>query len=185
LEQTSRDFDPHLRADTAMVLGLLGEPSALRVLEPMLYDPDPDVRIQVAEAMWRLGSDEGRTNLEAGSVSRYPDDQIICLLGLAARRDASDHRMAYHILLGQLTGDYPAVALAAARGLGELGSDAGYGVAIANIKSRDPQIVVMAALALGAIGRTDAQPLLSPLLANPEQSVRLAAATALLELKGS
>ena len=61
----------------------------------------------------------------------------------------------------------------------------GCGVAIANLKSRDPQIMVMAALALGAIGRTDAQPLLAPLLANPDQSVRLAAATAILELKGS
>ena len=181
LEKTSRDFDPHVRADTALALGLLGEPSALRVLEPMLDDPDPDVRIQVAEAMWRLGSQEGLTNLVAGSVSSYADDQIICLLALAAPKD---YRVAAH-LHGRLTADYPQVALAAARGLGELGSDAGYSIAVADLKSKDPRIVVMAALALGAIGRTDAQPLLAPLLADPEQSVRLAVATAILQLKGS
>ena len=179
LETTSRDFDPHVRADTALALGLLGEKSALNVLEPMLTDPDPDVRIQVAEAMWRLGSEEGLTNLVAGSVSSYADDQIICLLALAAPKD---YRVAEH-LHGRLTADYPQVALAAARGLGELGSDAGYGVAMADLKSKDPRIVVMAALALGAIGRSDAQPLLSPLLADGDQSVRLAAATAILELK--
>jgi len=181
LEKTSRDFDPHVRADTALALGLLGEHSALRVLEPMLDDPDPDVRIQVAEAMWRLGSEEGLTNLVAGSISSYVDDQIICLLALAAPKD---YRVAEH-LRGRLTADYPQVALAAARGLGELGSDAGYGVAEKNIKSNDPRIVVMAALALGAIGRADAQPLLSPLLVDSDQSVRLAAATAILELKPS
>jgi HEAT repeat protein len=181
LETTSRDFDPHVRADTALVLGLLGEHSALNVLEPMLDDPDPDVRIQVAEAMWRLGSEEGLTNLVAGSVSSYADDQIICLLALAAPKD---YRVSEN-LRGRLTADYPQVALAAARGLGELGSDAGYGVAQSNIKSKDPRIVVMAALALGAIGRADAQPLLSPLLADSDQSVRLAAATAILELKAS
>jgi HEAT repeat protein len=179
LEKTSRDFDPHIRADTALALGLLGEKSALNVLEPMLDDPDPDVRIQVAEAMWRLGSEEGLTNLVAGSVSSYADDQIICLLALAAPKD---YRVAEH-LHGRLTADYPQVALAAARGLGELGSDAGYAVAAENLKVRDPRIIVMAALAMGSIGRSDAQPLLSPLLGNSEQSVRLAAATAILELK--
>jgi HEAT repeat protein len=145
----------------------------------MLDDPDPDVRLQVAEAMWRLGSEEGLTNLVAGSVSSYADDQIICLLALAAPKD---WRVAEH-LRGRLTADYPQVALAAARGLGELGSTAGYGVAVQYIRSPDPRIVVMAALAMGSIGRSDAQPLLAPLLASTEQSVRLAAATAILELK--
>jgi HEAT repeat protein len=51
------------------------------------------------------------------------------------------------------------------------------------LRSKDPRIVVMAALAMGAIGRADAQPLLAPLLADDQQSVRLAGATAILELK--
>jgi hypothetical protein len=37
---------------------------------------------------------------------------------------------------------------------------------------------------MGAIGRSDAQPLLAPLLGSTNQSVRLATATAILELKG-
>jgi HEAT repeat protein len=179
LEKYSRDFDPHVRADTALALGLLGVPSGLRVLEPMLEDPDPDVRLQVAEAMWRLGSEEGLTNLVAGSVSSYADDQIICLLALAAPRD---HRVLEH-LRGRLTADYPQVALAAARGMGELGSDAGWGVARQYLIDKDPRIVVMAALAMGAIGRSDSQPLLAPLLSSPDERVRLAGATAILELR--
>jgi len=43
----------------------------------------------------------------------------------------------------------------------------------------------LAALAFGDIGRTDAQPILAQLLHDPDRPVRLAAATAILELKGS
>jgi hypothetical protein len=36
---------------------------------------------------------------------------------------------------------------------------------------------------MGAIGRTDAQPTLAQLMRDPDQDVRIAAATALLQLK--
>ena len=46
-------------ACTALALGLIGEPSAANVLIPMLADPNPAVRLQVAEALWRLGREDG------------------------------------------------------------------------------------------------------------------------------
>src|SRR5439155_24981904 len=38
LEATARDPSPRIRGDTALVLGLLGEPSGTNVLDPMLFD---------------------------------------------------------------------------------------------------------------------------------------------------
>ena len=51
LETTAQDPVPETRGNTALVLGLLGEPSAVNVLIPMLADPNPGVRLQVAEAV--------------------------------------------------------------------------------------------------------------------------------------
>ena len=178
-EKFARDFDPHVRSDTALALGLLGEPTATRVLEPMLRDSEPDVRLQAAEALWRLGDEDGLTNLVAGSVSGYADDQVMCIMALAAPRDI--HAIGH--LRGRLTAEWPEVALAAARGVGQLGSDEGYGVALKYINSPDPRVRTMAALAFGAIGRADAQPILAPMLKDPQPSVRVAVATGILELK--
>ena len=67
--------------------------------------------------------------------------------------------------------------------LGMIGSDAGMGVALKAVDSRDARQRGMAALALGDIGRTDAQPALERLLKDKDPAVRLAAATAVLQLR--
>jgi len=171
--------DRSVRGNVALALGLLGEPTALRVLRGMTNDSDPDVRLQAAEALWRLGDRDGLDTLVVGTVSQYPDDQIICLIALAEPRDA---RVAGH-LQAKLTSEAPEVALAAARAMGMIGSDAGYAIAQKGAKSVDPRQKVLAALAFGQIGRADAQPILAPMLKDPNAPVRLAAATALLQLK--
>jgi HEAT repeat protein len=180
LELTAKDPVPRTRGDTALVLGLLGEPSAVKILMPMLFDNNPAVRLQAAEALWRLKSENGLQSLVSFSVSKFPDDQMIALLALAAPRD---RRVLGH-LEGELTSDYDEVSLVAARGAGLLGSDRGYGVALKGAKSADPRQRMLAAMAFGAISRTDAQPVLATLLKDADPDVRLAAATALLQLKG-
>jgi HEAT repeat protein len=179
LEVFARSSDPRVRGNTVMVLGLLEEKSALKILRQLKADPKPGVRLQVGEAMWRLGDEDGLTTLVAGSISVYKDDQIISLLALAAPKD---RRVAAHIR-PKLVGEFEEVWLAAARALGELGYDDGFGIAMQSAESPDPRIRALAALALGAIGRSDAQPALKKLLAAPEEPVRLAAATAVLQLK--
>jgi len=67
--------------------------------------------------------------------------------------------------------------------MGKLGSDDGYGVALRGAKSTDPKIRLLAALALGAIERPDAQDELAILLRDANPDVRLAAAAAILQLK--
>ena len=175
----SKDFDTRMRGNTALVLGLLGERTADKILRPLLRDRSPAVRLQASEALWRLGDVQGRDNLISATISGYPDDQMIAILALAAPRNRN---VIAHVR-GALTSDWDEVSLVAARAMGMLGSDEGYGVALKGAKSADPRQRHLAALAFGAIGRTDAQPVLAQLLKDPDPDVRLAAATALLQLK--
>ena len=150
LEKFAASPDPHLRGCVAMVLGLLKDSSATKMLMTLLSDPVPSVRLQAAEALWRLGNEQGLTYLVAFSISTFPDDQMIALQALA---ETGDQRVIQHIR-GQLSNDYVEVSLAAARGLGLLGSDEGWNIVIPAAKSRDPRQRAMAALAMGSIGRS-------------------------------
>jgi HEAT repeat protein len=180
LELTARDPQWQVRAETARVLGLLNEPTAVRVLKPMLRDREESVRLQAADSLWRLGDQEGLRVLVSASASGYPDDQMIALLGLAGPRDS---RVLGH-LHAALTADYAEVCLVAARAMGMCGSDEGYSIAAEAVKSADARQRVLAAMALGAIGRSDAQPYLATLLKDKaSQDVRLSAAQAILQLK--
>jgi len=182
LQQTARDPSRDLRGATAVVLGMLGEPTAARILRPMLRDPEDGVRIQAAEALWRLGQEDGLKSLVAASASGYVDLQCVALLGLAAPRD---RRVLGHVRAG-LTADFPEAQLVAARAAGQLGSDMGYAVAADLVKSADPRQRMLAAMALGAIGRSDAQTMLGGLLREKDAPVvRLAAAQAILQLQGA
>jgi HEAT repeat protein len=180
-EQLIQDRDARVRANTVLALGLLNEPSAMKLLSTTEMDPVAAVRLQTTEAMYRLGNVKAGERLMAGTISTYADDQIVCLLALAHGGRADDR--VYKILQGNLTGDYVEVTLAAARAMGMIGSDEGMGVALAQVSSKDARQRAMAALALGAIGRADAQPSLAKLLKDNDPNVRLAAATAILQLK--
>jgi HEAT repeat protein len=179
-ETTATDASWPIRATTAQVLGLLGEPTASRILLPMLRDKEDAVRLQAAESLWRLGNTDGLKTLVASVASGYPDDQMVALLGLAGPKD---RRVLGH-LRGALVTDYTEVSLVAARAVGMCGSDAGYVIAVDGTHSKDPRQRALAALALGAIGRSDAQAVLGDLLKDKESpDVRLSAAQALLQLK--
>jgi HEAT repeat protein len=66
--------------------------------------------------------------------------------------------------------------------MGQLGSDEGYGVALAAAKGNDSRQRFLAALAFGAIGRTDAQGTLRALMKDKDPRVRVVAAAAVLEI---
>ena len=182
LQLSARDPVPGIRANSAVILGMLGEPTGVRVLKPMLKDRDDAVRLQAAEALWRLGDEGGLKTLVSASVSAFADDQCIGLLGLAGPKD---RRVLGHVRSG-LTADHIEVQLVAARAAGMLGSDMGYVIAMEAVTSKDPRQRHLAALALGAIGRSDAQGVLVELLKDKESpDVRLAAAQAILQLQNA
>lgn len=178
LEHFAVDADPTLRGSAAQVLGLLGEPSAVKLLWPLSQDKVASVRLQASESLWRLGEEVGFQSLVGYSVSKQPDEQIIALIGLASRNDPR----AIPFLHAQLD-NYVEVSLVATRALGMLGSDEGYALAVKFATSKDARRRSLAALAMGAIGRSDLQGNLRTLLSDSNAIVRLSAATAILQLK--
>jgi HEAT repeat protein len=90
-------------------------------------------------------------------------------------------------LRAALTADYPEVRVVAARAMGMLGSDAGHGIAAEAARSPDVYQRHRAAMALGDIGRSDAQPILAELMKQTDApaDVRLAAARGLLLLRAA
>jgi HEAT repeat protein len=179
IQEALNSGDPNVRANAAVALGRLGETTALKVLRPKLRDPVVEVRLQAAEAMWRLGSEDGLQYVVAGSLSRNPGHQMVALLALAGPRQ---ERVADHIRPA-LTSDYTEVSLVAARALGQLGFDDGYAIAVKAAQSGEPRQRTLAALALGAIGRADAHETLATLIKDPDPDVRVAAASAILQLR--
>jgi len=180
-ETLVKDPDPEVRGKAALALGLLGEPSAVLLLRPLRHDPEPSVKLQASSSLWRLNDADGLDDLLSWAISKYPDDVILATLALAA---PNDPKVIQHVRANLVT-DYPEVDLAAARALGELGSDEGYVLAMKGVADQDdPELRFLGALALGSIGRSDAQDALAKLLNDPSQNVRLAAATAILELHG-
>lgn len=179
LERTAVSPDLYVRANTALVLGMMQEPSAKKILTAMLHDSSPVVRLQAAEALWRLRDPEAVEYLITATISRYPDDQMIASLALAGPRDP---RVIEH-LRGMLVTQYLEVNLVAARAMGMIGSDEGYGTAREAVTSADPRQRQLAAMAFGSIGRLDSQPYLKRLLADVDPDVRIAAAGSILQLK--
>lgn len=179
LEQLSRDPLPQVRGTTAMVLGMIGDPTGLKILRSMRVDPHPAVRQQASAAMWQLHSTLGRDDLISWTLSRYPDDEMFGFLALSQPHDRT---VIQHVRVG-LVSDWPEVSLVAARGMGMLGSDEGYAIATKGAESVDARQRLEAALAFGAIGRSDAQNQLRKLLSDPATNVRIAAAEAILQLK--
>lgn len=194
LEKFAKSPDPSVRRTTVMVLGMLENQSAMKILRALENDPDGTVRLQVVDAEYRLGNEQAKESLAAAVVSRYADDQIFALLAFGSRQSLG----VTPLLRGKLTSDYEEVSLTAARALAMQGSDMGMGVALKGAESKDDfqegpdgktKVNVgahrraLAALALGEIRRSDAQPALGKLLRDKEASVRVAAATAILQLR--
>jgi HEAT repeat protein len=178
LERYARDTEATVRGATAQVLGMMNEPSAVKILLPLRRDYDVRVRQQAAEALWRLGNTEGRDDLIALTTSQHPDDEMFSLLALAEPHD----KIVSKTLFDDLTSPYLPVSLVAARALGMLGWHVGLGVALQGAQSPDSQDRFLTALALGAIGRPDEQPTLAKLLKDPNPAVQIAAAVGILQL---
>jgi HEAT repeat protein len=181
LEHFASDADPGVRGATALVLGRLGEPSAVKILMVMRKDNHPAVRQQASEALWRLGNPTGQGDVVGLVYSAHPDDQIMGITALASMRDSKMRQP----IRPALSSDYEQVRLVAAWAFGMIGGgpyDLGYPIAMDGARSSDPKLRVLAARALGAIGRTDEQTVLSGLLKDPDPDVRVRAATAILQL---
>jgi len=192
METTVRNVDPRVRANTVLAMGRLGEPTALRILKDLRSDPDERVRLQVAKSMWLLKDEAGLTDLLSMLTASVGDRMFAAQALAEANASNPGFNVRQHIRslffsnFGG-TGDEQALAtdvrLAAARALGILGSDEGFGLAVQQMKSSNAGHRAMSAAVFGAIRRRDGTVRVAPLLNDADATVRIAAAAAILRIE--
>lgn len=192
--------ETEVRAVTAMVIGRLGEPTAVELIEARLSDEhDARVELNMVEALALLGNTRGRNMLQG--YARWPilENQMLAVYALAKTR--ADNAV---VVLTELSSGRHAlpVRIAAAGGLAQMGiySDALYGLcrkAVTDplslaktpfgpneeIKPSDVAMIQrLGAISLGYMGRTAAVDSLHAMLRCQDGSIRVAAAMSILRL---
>jgi HEAT repeat protein len=191
------DNDAMVRRNAALVLGLLGEQGAIKVLAKGMKDADAGVRDHSLEAMARLGNRDARQELTFMTGAGVGSDEVFAITALAATGDSA-YLETFRYKLATAT--HLETRLAAARGLGLLHSDEGFEFArrtlqVTRPSRSDPQDPAeeqvlrarqLAAAALGAIGRADALPAMADLLNDSrDPRVQVSAARAILDIVDS
>jgi len=185
-----------VRANAAMAIGRLGEPGSVRLLRRALHQEQKNVaKMQILEALAMLGDEAGIERLRFYGYSAVPDQSTLAVMFLA---NAACHDAEALFRYRLTNAEIPETRLQAARGLGKLDNAEGLELAVRYLffnspdtsRPHDPpevqieRIRGLAALALGAIGRSDA---LGPLRRaynqqNQSDYVRLAIARAVIEI---
>lgn len=196
--------DPQLRANVALLLGLIGSESAIPMLRTVAEDPMPKVssprnavvRIQITEAMARLGDEQSLHALRAGVYSQFAEVRVLAINALGA---VGDRRMipALGNVLSNPGMTPPPNAdrelrqaaeraqmelrLAAAGSLARLGEEAGLSAALNGADHDSPVIRSQAAWALGWFTEQQSLSKLRSLLATDQPPpVRVSAAASVL-----
>ncbi|UCC29468.1 MAG: HEAT repeat domain-containing protein [Phycisphaerales bacterium] len=186
--------DATVRRNAALILGLLEEPSAVKVLARAMRDRDAGVRQHALEAMARFGNREAKQELVFMTNTGIGSEEVFAIGALAETGDPV-YVETFRYKLSTAT--HLETRLAAARGLGRLGSDEGFETALRALRTRKPliedpndppagqilRVRQMAAAALGVIGRAEALPALAELMEDPDDPrVQVSAARAILEI---
>lgn len=176
--------DPSERANAAMLLGLLGDRSAVPMLRELARSRMPLVnaareelvRIQIAEALVRLGDEEALAALRSGAYSQFDEVRV---LAVSIMGRVGDRRM--EKAFASLMGDPPVeLQLAAAESLARFDRYEGLGVALRAVEAEAVTIRAQAAYTLGLFPQAHARIALEHLLNDPAEQVRLSAAAAVL-----
>ncbi len=155
--------DEKLRADAAFLIGKLEQPKAIKRLKLALLREDSGyVAVQIEAALAMLGDRESLDKLVQYTLKSDAVTVLLALQTLVELADPTTRKTLEYRLHSEV--DYPQTRLIAARGLGNLGVDEGYDLALKSLsfsaKDDDEtmQVRVNAALALGAIGKSAALP---------------------------
>ena len=181
--------DPQVRSNAAMLLGRMGDASAVPLLKSMAKAPLPRasavrtalVRIQVAEAILNLGDDSALDAIRAGAYSVYDEIRI---LAVSIMGQQGDQRMA-EAIRGLLHSQPIQIQVAAAASLAVLGQPVGFEVLLAAAESERSTVRSQAAMSLaGYRHERGALQVVAKLLDDQEEQVRLAAAATVLSQRG-
>ncbi len=179
---TSRE--PGVRANAAMILGLLGDASAVPMLKQTVSSPMPRisaqkaavVRMQFAEAIVRLGDDSELNTLRAGTYNQFGEVRVVAINAMGA---VGDERMIP--ALKSLLSDEPAeVIMAAAGSLARLGDASGRKRALSYAGAENPVHRSQAAWVLGYLRDRQTLKKLADMLSDKSAQVRVAAAASVI-----
>ena len=192
--------EPEVRANAAMVIGRMGEPSGIDLLKNRLYEEEPlsqwNVMVNIYEAMATLGDTASAMRLER--FIREKDMQVRLAAIDAYPRCAPDR--ARIVLLDMINPREPVrVQVAAAGSLAKLGMVYSRTYDLCIKAAREPQSLLsadtgepdnmqvitlqrLAAISLGYMDRIEAVDVLQQLLKSPFKPVRVAAAMSIMRL---
>ncbi len=195
-------FDPEkeVRATTAMVMGKIGETSALVPLKRQYsQEQDPTVRLRLVEAMTILGDERSASLLEAYTKSQFMDERLDAI---RAMEQAPPARAAFALRDMLKDRQSPFVRIAAAGALAEHGELTETNFIMCVDAAVEPEKVLarhvggfeqvtsaqasalkqLAARSLGLMDFDPALSVLEPLLKDSNGGVRVAAAMSILKI---
>ncbi len=180
-------YDPSVRANAVMLLGELGNTSAVSMLRQATLRPEGDrntpirwalLRLQTAEAQYKLGDGKALDSIRGGCYSGLDEVRILAVQTLGKLQD---HAMRGN-LVNFLDENPVEFRLASADSLARMGDPIGLPVMLEAASFDMPTARAQAAFALGqADARPEARGTLIRLLSDADPKVRLAAAAAVLE----
>jgi HEAT repeat protein len=189
--------DAEVKSNAALVLGELGNPSAIPLLQGALgkglVRATPIrariVDLQIAEAMVKLGADTELDGIRAALFSPVEQAELTALAALICGRVRDAASVTTLQDLAMTEGNRrqpPEIRLAATMALAQIDrSRAPREVPLSFIKSAKSELRAQAALTLGYIGGADAERAAFTLLSDPDPLVQLASAGAVLNMQSS
>lgn len=192
--------DPSVRANVAMLLGLMGEKSAIPMLKQAADAPLPRaggaqtavVRCQFAEAIVRLGDDSELDTLRASAYNTVGEVRVLAINAMGA---VGDRRMipALQQFLREpqpagredhgvkaVTAEPVEVRLAAASSLARMGNPIGLSTALKLCEDPNPVVRSQAVWALGWFQDSASQEKLAQMVDDPMPMIRIAAAASVV-----
>jgi HEAT repeat protein len=192
LAATLRSPDPIVRANTALVLGLMGDPSAITLLRTVESETVQPVKFEITAALARLGDRQAQDVIIAWAFSKFAEDQYSAMMVCAdlPERAASPLLVGLAPLPPNVPLEQKDVAtflttrrqLVAARALGKRNTIQGIDVADENLKNSNPELRALAAMALAEMVHGTADRALYPMLKDPDPRVQRAAAQAIVNI---
>lgn len=188
--------DPEVRANAAMVLGELGNPTAAPMIrhatrvgmERVSMARVKMVDLQMAEALVMLGEESEIGAIRAALFAPPEEGELTALACMMCGRLEDERAVANLVRIARRTGRFqqPAeVRMAATWALAHMGTgQATLDVPMEYLNSDQFQLRAQAALTVGEIGDPAVIDSLTPLLADPNPMVQVSAAAAILTLLG-
>ena len=180
---------PTVRGNAALLLGRMGDPSAISMLSELATAPMPRasadqeavVRLQIAEAIVKLGDDTALNAVRAGLYSQFDEVRLLAVSMLGELKDRRMEKAMAQMLL------QPPIELqiAALGALAQLGRYGGESILLQASRSPFPAVRAQTALTLGRFRGAGAQNALVGLLNDQSEQVRLSAAAGILQALAS